>query len=153
MSSMGYKLALVVLALCSVGGVCCGGRSSLEERPSVLLITIDTLRADHLHSYGFPLETSPNLDALAAESVVFERAIAAASSTAPAHASIMTSKYVREHSVGYRNGGSVLEGATTVAEIFRGAGFQTAAFVSNAVLRPSRGYTRGFDVYRGISPE
>jgi len=116
-------------------------------RPSVLLVTIDTLRADHLHGYGFPLETSPNLDALAAESVVFERAIAAASSTAPAHASIMTSKYVREHSVGYLNGGAVLTGATTLADVFREADYRTAAFVSNDVLRRRTGLDRGFDVY------
>jgi len=146
-SAMGYKLALAILALSALGVACCGGGSSLEERPNVLLITIDTLRADHLHSYGFPLETTPNLDALAAESVVFERAIAAASSTAPAHASIMTSKYVREHSVGYMNGGSVLDGATTIAEVFREAGYRTAAFVSNDVLRRRTGLHRGFDVY------
>jgi len=146
-NSMGYKLALAVLVLCSLGGVCCGGGSSLEERPNVLLITIDTLRADHLHSYGFPLETSPNLDALAAESVVFERAIAAASSTAPAHASIMTSKYVRQHSVGYLNGGAVLAGATTLADVFREAGYRTAAFVSNDVLQRRTGLDRGFESY------
>lgn len=147
MSSIGHKLVLGVLALCALGGVCCGGGSPLEVRPSVLLVTIDTLRADHLHGYGFPLETSPNLDALAAESVVFERAIAAASSTAPAHASIMTSKYVREHSVGYLNGGAVLAGATTVADVFHEADYRTAAFVSNDVLRRRTGLDRGFDVY------
>ncbi len=153
MSSRDHRLALVALALSAFGVVGCRGGSSLEERPNVLLVTIDTLRADHLHSYGFPLETSPNLDALAAESVVFERAIAASSSTAPAHASIMTSKYVREHSVGYRNGGSVLEGATTIAEVFRGAGFRTAAFVSNDVLRRRTGLDRGFEVYDDTLPK
>jgi arylsulfatase A-like enzyme len=146
-NSMDHRLALVALALGALGLVGCGGGSSLEGRPNVLLITIDTLRADHLHSYGFPLETSPNLDALAAESVVFERAIAAASSTAPAHASIMTSKYVREHSVGYLNGGSVLDGSTTIAEVFRGAGYRTAAFVSNDVLQRRTGLDRGFELY------
>jgi arylsulfatase A-like enzyme len=145
MNALGDKLALVTLALGALGVVCCGG--SLEARPRVLLVTVDTLRADHLHSYGFPLQTSPNLDALATESVVFERAIAAASSTAPAHASIMTSKYVREHSVGYLNGGSVLDDARTLAEVFREAGYRTAAFVSNDVLRRRTGLDRGFEVY------
>ena len=76
---MSHGLAPAALALSVLGAVCCGGGDSLEEPPNVLLITIDTLRVDHLHGYGFSLETSPNLDALASHSVVFERAIAAAS--------------------------------------------------------------------------
>ena len=118
-----------------------------DTRPDVLLITIDTLRADHLHSYGFPLETSPRLDALAARGVLFERAIAAAASTVPAHASIMTSRYPREHSVGHRNGGTRLEGHATLAAIFAANGYATAAFVGNLVLDRRTGLDHGFDVY------
>jgi arylsulfatase len=113
----------------------------------VLLITIDTLRADHLHGYGFELETSPNLDALARQGVLFERAIAAASATNPAHASIMTSLYPREHSVGHSNGKTRLERDTTLAEVFQGAGYRTAAFVGNLVLERRTGFDRGFDLY------
>ena len=113
----------------------------------VLLITIDTLRADYIHAYGFPLEITPSIDALAARGVLFENAIAAATLTAPAHASIMTSRYVREHSVGSRNGDTRLEGLPTLAERFAEAGYETGAFISNVVLRRRMGLDRGFATY------
>ena len=87
-------------------------------KPNVLLITVDTLRADRLGAYGFQLATSPAIDRLAAQGVLFERAISGASFTAGSHASIMASRYTREHTIGYNNGGTKLEGATTLAEIF-----------------------------------
>jgi hypothetical protein len=87
-----------------------------DAHPDVLLITVDTLRAEHLSAYGFELESSPEIDALAANSVLFDRAIAAASMTAPSHASVMTSRYVREHSVGHLNGKSQLKGLETLAD-------------------------------------
>lgn len=117
------------------------------EAPNVLLITVDTLRADRLGTYGYPHATSPHIDALARESVVFERAIAAASTTAPAHASIMTSKYVREHTVGWMNGVTRLGHQETVAEVFRDAGWATAGFVGNFMLTRRLGFDRGFDRY------
>lgn len=115
--------------------------------PNVLLITVDTLRADHLGAYGYPVDVSPHVDSLARQGVVFERAIAASSRTTPSHASIMTSRFTREHSIGYLNGGSRLDGETTVAEVFRGAGYQTAAFVGNWAIRKGVGLDAGFDVY------
>ena len=122
------------------------------SRPDVLLITIDTLRADFVHSYGFSRETTPNMDALAARGVLFETAIAASTATVPAHASIMTSRYVREHSVGFLNGATRLAGVTTLAESLRSAGYDTAAFVSNVVLKARTGLDRGFDVYDDLLP-
>ena len=62
-----------------------------DDAPNIVLIVVDTLRADHLGTYGFPHGSSPNIDALAAKSVVFDYAIAASSRTAPSHASMMTS--------------------------------------------------------------
>ena len=115
--------------------------------PDVLLITVDTLRADRLGAYGFRLATSPAIDRLAARGVVFERAISAASVTAGSHASIMTSRYTREHTIGYKNGETRLEGIPTLAEIFDREGYQTAAFVGNVILHRSSGLDRGFDVY------
>jgi arylsulfatase A-like enzyme len=116
-------------------------------RPDVLLITIDTLRADYVHAYGFAEQNTPAIDALADRGVLFENAIAAATLTAPAHASIMTSRYVHEHSIGSRNGDTRLEGLPTLAERFADAGYETAAFVSNVVLRRRIGLDRGFGVY------
>jgi arylsulfatase A-like enzyme len=75
-----------------------------DLRPNVLLIVVDTLRADYIGAYGFPAGASPNIDALAARSVVFDKAIAACSYTAPSVATIMTGRYPRHHSIGYSNG-------------------------------------------------
>ncbi|MCH2170127.1 sulfatase [Myxococcota bacterium] len=114
-------------------------------RPNVVLITMDTLRADYLSSYGFSHPTSPNLDALGAQGVIFERAIAASSTTSPSHASILTSRHTREHSVGFYSGPTALEGLRTLAEHFRDAGYETAAFVGNINLEARLGFARGFD--------
>ena len=70
------------------------------DPPNVVLIVVDTLRADHFGTYGFDqAPTSPHLDALAEKSIVFDRAVAASTLTAPSHASMMTSRFVREHSI------------------------------------------------------
>jgi len=125
-------------------GLGCGG---VGDRPDVLLVTIDTLRADHLKIYGFAHETSPSIDELARQGVTFERAVAAAPATAPSHASIMTSRYTRRHSIGFRNGATKLSTEGTLAELLRDAGYRTAAFVSNMVLQRRVGLDKGFDVY------
>ena len=142
-------LSVAVLAL-SLSG--CGRPAPDDSRPNVLLITIDTLRADRLGSYGYEFPTSPRIDQLAASGLVFERAIAAASTTAPAHASIMTSRYTREHSIGYNNGGTKLIDET-LATRFRAAGYATGAFVGNLMLQPRTGFDQGFDVFDGELPE
>jgi len=129
----------------SIAGLGCFGPEG--PKPNVLLITVDTLRADRLGVYGFHLETSPAIDRLAAQGVIFEHAISGASFTAGSHASIMTSRYTREHTIGYDNGGTRLEGATTLAEIFSREGYQTAAFIGNIVLNRSSGLDRGFETY------
>ena len=122
--------------------------SSEPERPrTVALITIDTLRADYVHSYGFPQAVTPVLDALASRGVVFDRAIAAAASTIPSHASMMTGRYPRQQSTGARNGDTRLEGQSTLAERLAQAGWRTGAFVSNVVLQRRSGLDRGFDAF------
>lgn len=139
-------LALCVVLWALASG--CGTEPASESaRPDVLLITVDTLRADQVHAYGFPLESTPNLDSLAERGALFETAIAASSRTVPSHASMFSSRWVREHSVGTFNGSSRLEDVETLAEQFRAAGYETAAFVSNFVLKRRTGLDRGFDVY------
>ena len=143
----------LVIALLPVAVALAVVRSHSGGPPNVLLITVDTLRADHLHCYGQPLPTSRNIDAFAARSVVFERAIAASGYTGPAHSSIMTSRYPRRQSMGFSNGMLTLTGVETLAEVFRQAGYDTAAFVSNPVLAAGSGLNLGFEVYDDELPD
>ena len=123
----------------------CGGKPA--ARPNILLITLDTTRADHLGAYGYARAKTPNLDRLAASGVLFERAIAAAPLTLPAHASLLTGRYPFRH--GVRNNGSftLAETTPTLATALHAAGYRTAAFVSAFVLDRRYGLARGFDVY------
>jgi arylsulfatase len=116
------------------------------RRPSVLLITIDTLRADHLGCYGYVRPTSPRIDRLAAEGVLFERAYTTLPRTTQSIASLMTGRFPRNH--GARGLFSFLPAANqTLAEILGGEGYATAAIVSNMFLRPGRGFEQGFGRY------
>ena len=123
-------------------------RVVLPGAPSynVLLITLDTTRADHLGCYGYKAARTPNLDSLAREGVRFARTYCPAPLTLPAHASIMTGLYPAAHTV--RNNGHYLpSGIRTLAEILKGGGYSTAAFVSSFSVDSRFGLDRGFDVY------
>lgn len=116
------------------------------DAPPIVIFTLDTTRADHLGCYGHPIVETPNIDALAADGVLFETAIAQAPNTTPSHASIMTSRYPAHHHA--INGIAMRHDIPTVAEILRGAGYHTAAFVSATTVRSTdSGLHRGFDLY------
>ncbi len=127
----------------------CGPREepSPPAPPTVVLVTIDTLRADRLGCYGRDGAGTPHLDRLAAEGARFALAQATAPLTLPSHASILTGRTVPAH--GVRNNGTfALPGAVeTIGEVFRAAGWETGAFVSSQVLARRYGLDRGFDVY------
>lgn len=123
------------------------GRGEPARRPDVVLVTIDTLRADLVGAYGAGSRATPEIDRLAGSGVVFERAIAAASRTVPSHASMMTSRNTRGHSVGFGNGDTTLQGIPTLAETFREAGYRTAGFVSNILLSRGTGLGAGFETF------
>jgi len=129
------------------------GCDDARPRPNIALVTVDTLRPDFLGTYGFEGDSSPNLDAFAERSVVFERAIAASSRTAPAHASLFTSRWVRDHSIGYRNGSTRLGDEPTLAKVLAEAGYDTAAFIGNTMLRRRIGLDGGFAVYDDELPD
>lgn len=115
--------------------------------PNVLLVTIDTLRADRLGAYGHQAAHTPVLDQLAREGVLFENAIAVAPVTMPSHASIMTGLLPPAHGV-RDNGTYVLDAAaTTLAEVLADAGYDTAGFVSAVVLAQRYGIAQGFAHY------
>ena len=114
---------------------------------NILLVTIDTLRADRLAAYGGRAGLTPTLDALAMRGVRFTRAWSHAPTTLPAHASILTGLLPPRH--GVRNNGSFRLGPqlATLAESLRGAGYRTGAFIGAFVLDTRFGLNRGFDEY------
>jgi arylsulfatase A-like enzyme/cytochrome c-type biogenesis protein CcmH/NrfG len=114
---------------------------------NVLLVTIDTLRADRLGCYGYADAATPVLDGLAAKGALFENAVAQTPLTPPSHASIFTGQYPHVHGV-RNNGGFVLgDSSTTLAEILQQQGWDTAAFVGASVLKKLIGLNQGFAVY------
>ncbi len=115
-----------------------------EKSPDVVFITIDTLRADHLDTYGYERTTSPNLTELARTGVRFERAIAQAPWTLPSLGTLHTSLYPREH--GATKQGTVLsDSLTTIAEVASEAGYITIGVVSNVSSNKEHGFGQGFD--------
>ncbi len=112
----------------------------------LVLVTLDTLRADRLGMYGYERETSPQLDALAARGIRFDDAIAQAIATPPSHASILTGLNPPGHGLRELAGQTLASANLTLAELLRQAGFQTAAFVSAFPLRRALGLDQGFDV-------
>ncbi len=118
------------------------------DRLNVILVTIDTLRADRLSSYGSELVSTPHMDRLAREGVRFSNAATAVPFTLPAHCSIMTGTYPPFHGVRENVGYSLDETLPTLAEVLSRGGWDTAGFVSAFVLDSRWGIGRGFDRYR-----
>jgi arylsulfatase A-like enzyme len=114
--------------------------------PNVLLISLDTLRADHLGCYGYQRDTSPNLDKFAKEGVLFENMTAASSWTVPSHMSLFTSLYPSVHGVESVEK-QLGDGVPTMAEILAEHGYITAAFVTGPSLNHAMGFHRGFQLY------
>ena len=112
----------------------------------VILISIDTLRADHLAAYGYTKGRTPNIDALAKDAVVFDRAYAHAPQTLPSHTSMLTGQLPFEHGVRDNIGFTVKADAVTLPALFKRAGYGAGGFVSAYVLRAETGIGRGFDV-------
>ena len=125
-----------------------GGSSSADL--NVILISIDTLRADHLGCYGHARIKTPNIDRLAAEGTLFEQCTVTAPVTLPSHASMLTGTYPFVHKV--RDNGTFRLHADnlTLTEVFRAAGFATVAQVGAFVLNHEFGLGQGFDVYRDV---
>ncbi len=115
-----------------------------DPRPNVVLVVIDTQRADRLGCYGYSRPTSPRLDALAADAVVFEDCISPAIWTLPAHASIFTGLFPSEHGANWNH--QWVDGKlTTMAKVLQQAGYQTVAFSNNVYVSPLTNLARGFD--------
>ena len=114
---------------------------------SVILISIDTLRADHLGCYGYSRDISPNLDSLAAESLLFNHAITPIALTIPAHSSMMTGTNPYQHQVHDNTSTRLGESSITLAEILKEKGFATGAVIGAFALDARFGLNQGFDSY------
>jgi arylsulfatase A-like enzyme/Flp pilus assembly protein TadD len=139
-------VALVVFAGCRPTWKKTG--SVEPHRPvNVILVTIDTLRADRLGCYGYRQIDTSNLDRLAQKGVLFENAAAQAPLTTPSHASMMTGLYPTRHKVRDTGGFALSSSYPTLATILQREGWDTAAFVGAAVLKKRFGLSQGFAVY------
>jgi arylsulfatase A-like enzyme len=119
--------------------------AGMPPRPHVILISIDTLRADHLGAYGYARATSPNLDVLAAEGFVFENAFAPSPWTLPSHASMLTGLYPEEHRAGHAQlYAELAPGVATLPEMLAAAGYRTIGNTAAGYVSSSYGLDRGF---------
>lgn len=148
MVRLGSRIALW-LVCCAL---CIGCRRSPEGevhvvRPNVVVITVDTLRADHLGCYGYEKAHTPHIDGLAREGVRAKHAVAATPLTLPSHVSLFTGLEPPAHGVRSNGSFELSDEAVTLAERFEAAGYRTQAFVSAMVLHRSRNLDQGFDGY------
>ena len=123
-----------------------GCRTAAPPPHGVILITLDTTRADYLGPYGSGHVHTPNINRLAAGAVLFEDAMTVAPLTVPAHCSLLTGLLPPRHGV-RDNAGALASRHETLAEVLHARGFRTAAFVSSAILHADRGLAAGFDTY------
>lgn len=144
--------ALVGAALCFA----CAAELPVAERPlDVILIVVDTLRADHLGLYGYAKPTSPNLDAFAREGIVFDDVTAQAPWTTPSVASLFSSLHPSAHGIRYRleanRSARLSKGRDTLAELLARAGWVTLGVAANPWLGPETGLAQGFESYTLLS--
>jgi len=153
------RVPLVLLTLAACGGAADPGEATTTlpgpppplAEANLVLISLDTVRADHMASYGYFRETTPRLDELARESVLFERCMAPMSTTLPSHTSMLTGVWPSEHGVlANIKRAEVYERDDrlgTLSEVLSEAGYDTGAFVAAFPLRSTAGLSGGFDVY------
>jgi arylsulfatase A-like enzyme len=147
-------ILVAVCAICSGGSLLSIHCRRAAEEKNLLLITLDTQRADHLSCYDPGHAQTPYLDALAEEGTLFENCYSLIPITLPAHAAMFYSQQPNELSI-YNNGETFKERekAIAVAEILKGRGYATAAFVSMGVLQAEYGLHQGFAEYTGNFPQ
>jgi arylsulfatase A-like enzyme len=136
---IGWALAVAIGTGCGAG--------SPSAPPNIVLISIDSLRPDHLGAYGYERDTSPTIDRLAREGARFENVLSTTSWTLPAHAALFTGLYDSTHGL-VDNGQKLDDGHVTLAEVLKARGYETAGFFGGPYLHPVFGLSQGFDVYQ-----
>ena len=147
--SLSLHIARTYLVAATLLSSSCGSSSSAptpQTRPDIILISIDSLRPDHLGCYGYKRNTSPTIDRLAREGVRFVNAVSTTSWTLPAHAALFTGLYDSAHGV-VNIDDQLADEHLTMAEILRNSGYQTVGFYGGPFLHPTYGLDQGFDAY------
>ncbi len=142
---IGTRGAAALLGAVALGAVtgCAGDRLATR----VVILTLDTTRADRLGCYGYAQAATPNLDRLATEGVLFESAVSSVPTTLPSHSTMFTGQYPQDHGVRYNLVFRLAPSAETLAEVLRGAGFATAGFPATFVVGRKFGIDQGFDTF------
>ena len=136
-------LSGLALVVCGVVGAC---ERERPREPNLLLVSIDTLRADHLGAYGYERETSPFLDELARGGALFENAYSQSASTVPSHASLFTGRYPFQHGTWWYKT-PLPDEELTLAEILKDAGYRTLGVASSVRFHEGSGFRQGFDFF------
>lgn len=134
-------------ALWGVPMVTAAAPAAAPKKPNVILISLDTLRADRLGCYGFSRATSPHLDAFAGAAHLFENCFSPSSWTLPAHVAVMTGLHPGAHESNSPDGKTMPANAQTLAELAASRGYRTAAFTGGAFVAQEWGFARGFERY------
>ncbi|MFZ0798625.1 MAG: sulfatase-like hydrolase/transferase [Terriglobales bacterium] len=137
----------LILILMGLAAFQVAAQTTAKPAPNVILITIDTLRADHVGCYGYKQIKTPNIDGLAADGVRFERAFAVVPVTLPSHTSMLTGTYPMLSGIHDFSGNKLSPLQPTLASVLKQAGYQTGAVIGSAVLDSRFGLNQGFDFY------
>jgi len=144
-------LAPIILILICNGFIYSYRLPNRSKGPNIILISIDALRADHLNCYGYHRNTSPNIDRLAGQGVLFKNAFSQATWTIPSHTSIFLSQYVWKHKVNTPQK-QLGNSSTTLAEILKNENYATAGFTGGGYTSSKYGFDRGFEIYEDRIP-
>jgi choline-sulfatase len=140
---MHLRLNLIALVFL-LAPAACHQIEQTDQPPNIVLISIDTLRQDHLGCYNYQRPTSPNIDELALRGVIYDNAVSTSSWTLPVHTSMLTGRYPSFHGL-QDEGMKLAPGIPTLAESLKECGYQTVAVVSHIYVSAAFGLERGFD--------
>ena len=146
-SSKLFWVGILLLIVMAIVAIWIFLRSQSQDIPNVILISIDTCRSDYLSCYGYPRRTTPNIDQIADQGVLFENTISPVPITLPAHCTMLTGTIPPYHGVRNNIGYRLSQSDQTLAEMLSTEGFRTAAIVSAFVLDSKFGMAQGFETY------
>lgn len=144
-------LVIVVIGIVTAGFFVSKNLKSNERDFNIILISIDTLRADHLGCYNYPRNTSPSVDKLRKNAVLFRRCMAQSPSTLTSHGSMLTSLIPSHHGAYFTRGQALPDNIKTMAELLKEKGYQTVSFNDGGQIAPKFGLNQGFDIYESMS--